>query len=563
MKKLTLFAAITINYLLLTVSLFSQPRLNDSVGQACLPEGITFTTQAQIDQFQTNYPSCTEIEGSVQINGFDIENLYGLSVLTSIGGTLEIGSNQTGICNQSLTDLSGLDNLTFIGSNLDICRNIVLQSLEGLDNVTSIGGSLNIMRNTDLISLSGLGNLIDIGGSIQIYLNESLVSISGLENINSIVGNLTIGIINLGGNPSLINLSGLDNMVSIGGTFRLDQNNALNSIASLNNLTFIGGSLYIYSNDLTTLSGLDNVSSIGGDISINEIELASVAALANLTEIEGGLYLGGPWGSYSELTSLTGFDNVTSIGGNLMIMNLDSLTSFTGLDKVTSIGGNLQIWNNDALATLSGLDSLTSIGGNLEIGWLYYWPRGNPSLSSLEQLVNLTSIVGNIIIIYNDTLTSLAGLENIDAGSITELNIYSNNLLSTCEVQSICDYLANPNGYITIYDNASGCNSPEEVQEACDSITSVEKLNSEEKFTISPNPCSDELTITWYQPEAGHTSIEIYNSMGKRIEVVVSSLFSVGDLQYHWNADGLKSGVYYIKLQVNNSLSIKKIIKLK
>ena len=33
----------------------------------CLPEGITFTTQEQIDNFQTNYPGCTEIEGDVYI----------------------------------------------------------------------------------------------------------------------------------------------------------------------------------------------------------------------------------------------------------------------------------------------------------------------------------------------------------------------------------------------------------------------------------------------------------------------------------------------------------------
>ena len=33
----------------------------------CLPEGITFSTQAEIDNFQTNYPGCTEIEGDVVI----------------------------------------------------------------------------------------------------------------------------------------------------------------------------------------------------------------------------------------------------------------------------------------------------------------------------------------------------------------------------------------------------------------------------------------------------------------------------------------------------------------
>lgn len=56
--------------------------------QPCLPEGITFYTQTQIDSFQVNYPNCTEVEGSVLIEGNDITNLDGLEVLNAIGGYL-------------------------------------------------------------------------------------------------------------------------------------------------------------------------------------------------------------------------------------------------------------------------------------------------------------------------------------------------------------------------------------------------------------------------------------------------------------------------------------------
>lgn len=55
---------------------------------SCLPEGITFTTQAQIDSFQINYPGCTEILGTVVIEGPSIINLDGLNVLTAVGGFL-------------------------------------------------------------------------------------------------------------------------------------------------------------------------------------------------------------------------------------------------------------------------------------------------------------------------------------------------------------------------------------------------------------------------------------------------------------------------------------------
>ena len=133
-----------------------------ALSQPCLPEGIIFTSQAQIDSFQNNYPNCTEIEGDVAINGDDITNLNGLFVLTSLGGELLIGHNYQ--CNPNLYDLSGLDNVTSIEENLVIHHNISLTSLTGLEGLNSIGGYLIITSNNELITLSGLEGLIYIGG---------------------------------------------------------------------------------------------------------------------------------------------------------------------------------------------------------------------------------------------------------------------------------------------------------------------------------------------------------------------------------------------------------------
>ena len=93
MKKL--FPTITLIFLI-PFSVLSQP---------CLPDGITFTTQEKINNFQTNCPNCTEIEGDVIINGFGITNLNGLNVLTSIGGNITLRHNA------SLSNLTGLDNI--------------------------------------------------------------------------------------------------------------------------------------------------------------------------------------------------------------------------------------------------------------------------------------------------------------------------------------------------------------------------------------------------------------------------------------------------------------------
>ncbi len=66
------------------VILFSFPGMS----QPCLPGGITFSTQQGIDNFQIQYPDCTEIEGDVIISGNDITTLEPLHVLVAVNGFL-------------------------------------------------------------------------------------------------------------------------------------------------------------------------------------------------------------------------------------------------------------------------------------------------------------------------------------------------------------------------------------------------------------------------------------------------------------------------------------------
>jgi len=136
------------------------------LSQPCLPDGITLTTQAQIDSFPINYPGCTVIEGDVWIYGDSITNLHSLNVLTNIEGDLMIG-------------------VTF-------SENPLLVSLSGLNNLITIGGELSIKNNNSLESIIDLENLSSIGGDITIFLNPSLTSLTGLEGLNLIEGDLWI-----------------------------------------------------------------------------------------------------------------------------------------------------------------------------------------------------------------------------------------------------------------------------------------------------------------------------------------------------------------------------------
>ena len=231
-----------------------------------------------------------------------------------------------------------------------------------------------------------------------------------------------------------------------------------------------------------------------------------------------------------------------------MIRGNDTLTSLAGLDNVDSIGGNLMIRGNDTLTSLTGLDNVTSIGGHL-------WIEVNNALTSLTGLNNLTSIGGNLLIRYCDALTSLTGLDNIDAGSIEDLRIDGNTSLSTCEVQSICDYLLAPNGWVSIQYNALGCNSQEEVEEACDPV-SVDERTLSDKLLIYPNPSSTQITVELPNAPQKNAFLTIYNiSSEQMLTSKITEQKTVVDVS------ALPDGIYFIKVADNRTVMVSKMVK--
>jgi len=209
-----------------------------SLSQPCLPNGIIFNAQSQIDNFPTNYPNCTGIEGNVIINGSNIKNLYGINAITTIGGQLVIFRND------SLTNLAGLENLESVGGQLEILLNSGLNSLTGLLRLTSIGGNLVIDSNNVLPNLTGMDSLSSAGGNIQINSNISLTSVNGLRSLVS-----TGGDIGIWGNPILSDLGGFENLTSIGGELYFSNNNALATLHGLDSIKAESiHSLHIFNN---------------------------------------------------------------------------------------------------------------------------------------------------------------------------------------------------------------------------------------------------------------------------------------------------------------------------
>jgi len=591
MKKITLLFILHFSFLTF-----------HSFAQSCLEEGITFTTQEQIDNFQTNYPGCFEIEGNVIINGEEsITNLSGLNVLTSIGGNLDIYDNDI------LMSLQGLESLNSIHGDLIIGHpgywnaNDSLTSLSGLDNLDYLGGDLSIACNLSLINIAALGNINYVGGSIYIGYpnawgtmggNSSLTNLTGLENITVVEGDLHIH-----SNPVLTTLEGLNNIISIGGNLHVSANESLTNFSGLDNLTTIGGGFNLFANwALTSLSGLDSLDVIGGDLDIvgnSVLSVCEIPGLCNYLSNPNGsvnIYYNAPgcdippeianacgitlpcllYGNYY-LFSQTQIDSFqvnypgcTNLEGNVKIRSYSNdITNLNGLNVVTSIGGDLCV-NCNYLTSLSGLDNLTTIGGSLSFGELDYHggPYGNARLTSLAALSNLDSIGANLEVYGNDSLVSLSGLDNLEdiAG---DLNINYNPFLSVCEAEGICAYLANPNGGISIYYNASGCNSQEEVEEACGIVGTSKLLVASSRLQVYPNP-SVGVSYIKYNLTANYrlstVDLRVYDMTGKQVKTLVNQKQLAGEYTVQFDASELTSGLYLIRLQAGNELKTMKII---
>ncbi len=427
--------------LLLTIfiSLFSF----SLTAQGCLPEGINFSTQEQIDNFQSDYPDCTEIEGYVVISGNDI------------------------------TILTGLNSLTAIGGDFVLYNNPLIEDLSGLENIFLIGGSLSIINNDTMISLGGLSNVINIGSALEISGNNSLNNISALQSVYSIGDHVKIR-----GNLSLV-----------------------------------------------SLSGLNNISSIGGDLEL--------------------------WYNYS-LQNLMGLENLNTVDGSFTIELNQTILNLNGLNNLHTINGELKIHQNENLVELTGLDNLNSVE-NLSIGFNY-------ELISLIGLSHLSIIEGNLSIYNNNLLIGLTGLDNISHESINDIFFAYNNNLTMCEIQSICDYLISPNGIVQIFDNATGCNSQEEVEEACEAV-SIDEFSAMSTIITSPNPFSTSTTFSYELKEPSTVQFSVFNQLGQLVYQHTEDQ-QQGSQLLQWDAQGQAGGLYYYQMQVGNQQETGKILKV-
>ena len=86
------------------------------------------------------------------------------------------------------------------------------------------------------------------------------------------------------------------------------------------------------------------------------------------------------------------------------------------------------------------------------------------------------------------------------------------------------------------------------------------------EFSLSqnyPNPFNPVTAIRFAIPQSSYVSLEVFNALGEKVEVLVFEELSAGTYKYEWNAEDLTSGIYFYRLTTGSFSESKKLILLK
>ncbi len=467
-----------------------------AVTQPCLPDGIAFNTQQQIDNFQEDHPGCTAIEGDVFIQGDDITNLDGLQVVDWIDGSLTVRGNP------KLQSLLGLQNLVHIGGQLNLEYNPLLPSLAGLHNLVCTGGSLTIAGCHGLHDLQGLNSLSGACGDLNILFNMNLGNLGGLTSFGCVAGHVMIC-----GNPVLTSLAGI---AALNGATIEELTVAYNPMLSSCEVAGIccclqapGGPVNIHHNG----PGCDSPA---------EVAMAGGFTLSCL-----------PYGNYYLNDQLSvdrfslNYPETQHLKGSLQVRGPD-ITGLQGLAGIDDIEDDLVIDGNPLLTSLDGLEGLTSVGGNLVIGGpLEGGGGGNLSLASITSLLYLVSIGGDLVIANNPAL-------------------------SACAIDIVCDFVNFPAGNLEVWNNGPGCSSQAELIAACLG-TGIPEHAGDHALTVRPNPVRN--GKLWVGcgtcHEGGERTLRICNILGQEVH---AETVPPGRSEVMVDTRGWNPGLYLITL---------------
>lgn len=483
------------NIYLLTacIFLFNIFMTNHAAAQ-CPPGNLTLSNQADVDNFVSAYPNCTELPGDLTIISTSpnfITNLTPLTQITDVAGKISIP--------QILNDLSldGLENIQsarslIIGSEFVSTPQLWYTNLAALENISGhldslfIGNMYTDNLETDFPNITSIRYLrisdnhfitsiptfpalitvqdftvnncwtlehlslpenievIDFPNQIPIYPFNSGIYIQSNQALQTITCNANIGIIHeifVSNNYLLEAITGFESLDSIRYQLNLSGHKP-GMFNSFHNLYYVGSaSLTLDAEGITEpfsemYIGLgENASTVeigNGGLSINANMVSSVLIGSPIISSAGNVTLQGTF------HTLSGLGYIQEIGGYYGL-SCPNLTQLPNTPQLSVIFGDLSFsGSQNSLINFEGLNGLSSIHGSFNFGSGI--TSANYALQSLNGLEMLTEVGGSLRFRNLPALSDIQALGNLTsvggALNLSNLPILSNEGVSLPNLSS-------------------------------------------------------------------------------------------------------------------------------
>lgn len=463
---------------------------------------------------------------SLDENGL-LESVNGLSNVTAIHEGIMMGDNSRLKSLAPMTELRTIGNLNLYQSRIDTLPNGILSisgkinirfsfidSINELESVRHLGDGILLENNGSIRTLDGLINLETFEGTISIINNSVLRDISGLNSISDpnhidyleIRGNERLSDCNIDLFCEYLQLQDKESKIfgndgtctddniycpqySISGFFFYDQNE--NGIKDENERGLTYGRAYDEERGQTNSTNedgryhfytfIDSAYTIDYGLifgtNMEDNWRPTTDSSLTITFSQGdpmnSSYNFGFAPTYVS-NQCNGFDEFSFdaqrkiddfpyefpwcnvISEDLIIREkyYGGIIDLMGFEQLGSIDGNLDIIGNPQLTSLAGLHNIQSVSDELNITYL-------SRLKNLSGLDQLREVNDKVVILDNRSLKDIYGIANLDHTKVSELTIFNNDSLGLCDVPFVCKYIgANINPY-TIGANLPECHEDE------------------------------------------------------------------------------------------------------
>ncbi|WP_191860451.1 T9SS type A sorting domain-containing protein [Hanstruepera ponticola] len=491
----------------------------------CPPDG-TFSSQAEIDAFATEYPDCAVLESSLVISGDDITSLNGLEQIGQVS-RLIIQDNPL------LLNLDGLNQNLIINSffgELTIQNNPVLTNINALEFVTDgediVEGEVDISDNPMLNDLYGFPLNLDAINQLIIDNNDSLTNLEGLGGISGIQS------LFIQNNDSLLNLIGLEEGFHAVNLI-INNNLSLQSLDGLIYPTYITQIAIENNQSLTNVSALNAILanySIDHHISIlNNPNLAICDNDWICSFIEYNQF--DKWLPGNFHNNASGCENDYEVEYNCGFVTNDDCTiyQYPDVDNNLTLGETITATNQ--LATTSEqVPSCNEVADRQDVWFIFNSGDSSTVDILLQSGFNLQLWNANSGCGYQTQVSEACGSEQLLDIPVTQDTNYF--------IQVWSDNNKRPAGWfdLTVQDGL---------------LSNTEYAFNE--LRIYPNPVNTSLNIKAYKPIDG---ITIHNLLGQE---VMKSL--PNSINAKLNLESLNSGIYIVQITIEEQQKTYKIIK--